>query len=119
MECLEHDLELVRHANDEFSRFFARFSGSPVMGTDDEVYAMREIEKALRSVGSALQGKLRTSSRSEVRDELRLYRENLLRLRHELAEMEGSAMACRARLFTRERHLDAARSWCQTARATD
>ena len=119
MECLESDLELVRHANDEFSRFFARFAGSPVMGTDDEVAAMRAVEQALRAVGVALQGELRNSHRADVHDELTLYRENLLRLRRELAAMECSAIDCRARLVTRERHLDAARSWCEAARATN
>ncbi len=118
MERLNYDstLDLLRRANSCFSRFFARFSGAPVLGTADEVNALLRIEQTLRSVGALLKTDLPKSDDQEIRAELASYRENLLRLRHELAVMQGSALGCQARLFARGKHLHAAQAWCAAAR---
>ena len=110
-------VELVRRANERFYVFFERFGGRPVEGTDDELQAMLEIERGLRSVGTVLEGGIENSS-GELHEELAEYRENLMRLREELRRMENSATATRDHLFTREQHLQATRAWCDAARAT-
>ncbi len=38
-------LELLRRANERFRRFFARFSGAPVLGTHEEVEALLQVEQ--------------------------------------------------------------------------
>ncbi|HLI62434.1 MAG TPA: hypothetical protein VKV05_03465 [Terriglobales bacterium] len=120
MECLDErsGVELLRQANQCFGRFFARFSGAPVVGDDEEIKAMTEVENALRAVGPYLDGRLQRDSSTEVRQELSLYRDNLLRLRLELAAMESSALDARARLSVRQGHLKAAKEWCTASRAT-
>jgi hypothetical protein len=65
-----------------------------------------------------LDGRLQKSEDHEVRAELARYRENLVRLRRELATMEESAMGSRARLYSRQKHLHAAQAWCAASRAT-
>ncbi|MGO9562471.1 MAG: hypothetical protein ACLPPV_07460 [Candidatus Korobacteraceae bacterium] len=47
-------LELLRHANERFNLFFTRFSGAPVLGTDEEVESLLQVEQILQSVGSFL-----------------------------------------------------------------
>ena len=111
-------LELLRSANESFGRFFQHFAGIPVRGTAEEVEAMLEVERVLRSVGTLLNRGLRASQDTAMRDEIGRYRENLLRLHRELSAMENSAIRSRARLFTREEHLQAAQAWCAAARST-
>jgi hypothetical protein len=115
----EYDsLQLLRRANDRFGRFFARFSGAPVLGTDEEVEALLQVENTLQSVRAYLDGRLQCSQAAAIRDELARYRANLIRLRHELAVMQNAAMGCRARLSERNKHLQAAQAWCAASRAT-
>jgi len=115
----EYDsLQLLRRANERFGRFFARFSGAPVLGTDEEVQALLQVEQTLQSVRAYLDGRLQQSQTATVRDELARYRTNLIRLRHELAVMQNAALGCRARLSARQQHLHAAQAWCTASRAT-
>jgi hypothetical protein len=122
MERMTNDeqagVELLRQANQCFGLFFARFSGVPVVGADEEVKAMIQVENALRAVGPYLDGRLQGNPVDEVQQELTRYRENLLRLRLELAAMESSALDTRARLSARQNHLAAAKEWCAASRAT-
>jgi hypothetical protein len=111
-------LQLLRRANDRFGRFFARFSGAPVLGTNEEVEALLQVENTLQSVRAYLDGRLQSSQTAAVRDEIARYRANLIRLRHELAIMQNSALGCRARLAARNKHLHAAQAWCEASRAT-
>lgn len=115
----EYDsLQLLRRANERFTRFFARFSGAPVLGTDEEVEALLQVENTLHSVRTYLDGRLQGNQLVSVRDELARYRANLIRLHHELAVMQNAAMGCRARLSARQKHLHAAQAWCAASRAT-
>ncbi len=118
MERIADDLDRLRQANDELSRFFARFAGSPALGSDDEVEALLSMERTVREVGKLLDWDLLHSRDEHVRDELELYRQNLARLRRELSILQGSAIDCRARLFVRENHLQAARAWADTTGST-
>ncbi len=111
-------LELLRRANAQFRQFFERFSGAPVMGTDEEVEALLHVERTLQSVGALLDGQLEKSEEPETREELSHYRANLIRLRNELATMQQSATSCRAHLDSRQKHLHAAQAWCAASRAT-
>jgi hypothetical protein len=111
-------MELLRQANHCLSRFFARFSGVPVAGDDEEIKAMIQVENALQAVGPYLDGRLQRNTSDQVRDELARYRDNLLRLRLELTAMESSALDARARLSARQNHLEAAKEWCAASRAT-
>ena len=119
MECLDDraSLELLRRANSCFSRFFERFSGAAVAGSEEESRALLQLHEVLESVGALLDGRLQSATNREVREALRCYRENLIQLRSELAIMEGSAIACRARLDFRRQHLYGAKAWCAAARA--
>lgn len=122
MERMKHNeqsgVELLQKANQCFGRFFARFSGVPVLGADEEVKAMIQVENALRAVGPYLDGRLQGNADDAVRQELNRYRDNLLRLRLELAAMENSALDTRAHLSARKNHLEAAKAWCAASRAT-
>ncbi len=109
-------VELLRQANQCFGRFFTRFSGAPVVGDDEEVKAMMQVEEALQAVGPYLDGRLQSNPSDEVREELARYRDNLLRLRLELTAMESSALDARARLSARQNHLEAAKEWCAASR---
>jgi len=111
-------LQLLRRANERLGRFFARFSGAPVLGTQEEVEALLLVQGTLQSVGALLDGRLQSSRTVEVRDELALYRANLVRLRNELGVMQNAANSCRARLLARNKHLQAAQAWCAASRAT-
>jgi hypothetical protein len=111
-------LELLRRANGHLGRFFERFSGAPVMGADEEVAALFQLERALQLVGGLLDGRLRISGDQQVHQELAHYQENLVHLRNELARMQESAAGCRARLDSRQKHLHAAQAWCAASRAT-
>ena len=118
MERIGDNLERLRQANDELSRFFARFAGSPALGSDDEVEALLSVERTVRTTGKLLDWDLLHSGDELVRDELDLYRQNLARLRHELSILQGSAIDCRARLFVRENHMQAVRAWADARGAT-
>jgi hypothetical protein len=120
MERLEEisGLGLIHDSNERLRNFFARFGGLPVEGKEEELKAMLQIERILRSVGALLESGIQAAKNSELHRELAEYRENLLRLREELRRMEGSATATRTRLFTREQHLQATRAWCATTRST-
>jgi hypothetical protein len=98
--------------------FFQHFAGLPVRGTEEEVEAMLQVEHTLRTVGRFLNGDLKASQDEEMCEEIARYRENLLRLRRELSAMQTSAHHSRARLFTREEHLQAAQAWCEANRFT-
>ncbi len=111
------NLELLRRANACFSRFFERFSNAPVLGSDEELRALQQIEQMLQSVGSLLDGRLQSTTNREVRQALGRYRQNLIQLRSELAIMEASAIVCRVRLDSRRAHLYAAKAWCAASRA--
>src|SRR5580698_30933 len=111
-------LELLRQANSRLTRFFDRFAGAPVLGTDEELQAMLEVERTLKSVAALLDGRLQSDPTVGVREELARYRVQLLRLRDELARMEQSAAGCRSRLSARHKHLHAAQAWCAASRAT-
>lgn len=110
------DVDLVRRANARLGSFFQRFSGAAVLGTSEEVEALLQVERALESVKEKLDGTLQGSSDVAVRQELARYRDNLVRLRVELAGMQQSAESCRARLFLRQKHLHAAQAWCAASR---
>jgi hypothetical protein len=114
---VDRDLQMLQGANLLFSQFFQRFSGSPVLGTDEEVQAMRQIEHSLQSVALALDSGLPNSVRPEVREELVRYRTNLLHMRQELIRMEISANEGRACLQARQKQMRAARAWCAASRA--
>jgi hypothetical protein len=111
-------LDHLRRANESFRRFFAYFAGVPVRGTIEEVESMLQVERTLQSVSRFLHGDLKGMWSQDVRDEIACYRENLLRLRHELSSMQQSASNSRARLFTRDEHLRAASAWCAATRST-
>ena len=119
MECVNDiaDLELLRRANTCFRRFFERFSNAPVPGSDEELRALQQIEEMLQSVGARLDGRLQSATNRDVRQALGRYRENLVRLRGELAFMEASAIASRVRLDSRRAHLYSAKAWCAASRA--
>ena len=91
----EYDsVQLLRRANERFSRFFARFSGAPVLGTVEEVEALLQIENTLQSVRPYLDGRLQNNQTAQVRDEIARYRANLVRLHNELRAMHISTSFC-------------------------
>jgi hypothetical protein len=110
--------DLLRRANERFGSFFTRFSGAPVEGSDEEVEALLQVEQAMRSVGLFLDGSLQKNEAPAVREELARYRANLVRLQQELAGMQESAFACRARVANQRNHLRAAKEWCEASRTT-
>jgi hypothetical protein len=109
-------VDLLRHANRSLREFLAR-NGEAVQGSDDDVQAMLEVERTLRAVGGELE-RLQHTDCPDVRVELELYRDNLVRLRRQLAIMQSAATECHARLFVREKHLRAAHEWCAATRTT-
>ncbi len=111
-------LDLLRRANARLANFFARFSGAPVLGTTEEVEALLQVERTLHSVRALLDGGMGESKDRETQEELARYRAHLLRLHRELAIMQDSAVGCQARLFARQKHLQAAQAWCAASRET-
>ena len=107
---------VLRQANQSLREFLAR-DGEQVLGCDEDLGAMLEIERTLRAVGRELE-LLQRSERPDVRLELELYRDNLIRLRRQLGVMQNSAAECQARLFLREKHLRAAQAWRAATRTT-
>ena len=108
-------LDLLRNANKTLHRFLAEFAGEAAQDSR-EIAAMVQLERTLQSVGR-LEGSASLAD-AELRGEIAQYRDNLVRLRQELSALQDSAADCRARLFTREEHLHAARAWCAATRAT-
>jgi hypothetical protein len=119
MECIDDNaiLELLRRANTCFSDFFARFPGAPALGPDEELRALLQLHELLESVGALLDGRLQSISNRDVREALGCYRENLLRLRSQLAHMRECAIVRRASLDSRREHLCGAKAWCSVSRA--
>jgi len=113
------NLETLRRANACFTRFFHRFSAAPVLGSEEEVEELSQVEAVLDSVGHLLDGRLQRTQDHSVREELADYEQNLLRLRRQLADMEQSTLACQAHLDSRQKHLCAVKSWCAVARDTN
>ena len=100
----------------ELLRSFLRYTR--VLGTQQEVEALSQLERALHSVGNLLNQGVQESNDGKVREELSRYGTYLLRLRRELATMQDLAIDCRVRLSTRQKHLDAAQAWCDASQAT-
>ncbi len=110
-------IDLLRQANASLVHFFERFTGASE-GHVEEVEALLRLEETLRSVGVLLDGGVQNSSDTEIREELARYRLNLVSLRRELSVLQDAATACRARLQTRQAHMQAARAWCIASRQT-
>ena len=120
MERINSEIRLraLRRANSDLEDFFTRFSGIPVSGTHEEVEALRQVERALRSVGTLLDGGSKDIASLDTQEELASYRTILVRLRRELAVMQDSAVSCRSQLFTRQKHLRGAQAWWAASRET-
>lgn len=112
-ECAS--LDVLREANQDLRQFLADNAGV-AQGNEEEVQTMLQLERSLRAVGGHLD-RLQRIEREEVRVELGIYRDNLLRLRQQLGVLQKSALECRARLFLRESHLRTAQAWCASARS--
>jgi len=110
-------LDLLRRANAQLGDFFAR-CGAAVQGTEEEIQTLIQLERALRSVGVLLDAGLEESTNRVMQDEFIVYRANLVRLRSVLGTLQKSAAGTRARLFVRQKHLQAARQWSAAARAS-
>ncbi len=119
MECINDNasLDLLRRANTCLTGFFERSSGAPAAGTYEELRALLRLHEVVESVGVLLDGRLQSTINPDVRDALGYYRDNLVRLRSELAIMQGSAIARRASLDSRREHLYGAKAWCSVSRA--
>lgn len=111
------NLELLRRANTCFSRFFERLAVPPAASPEEELGALLQLHEMLESVGALLDGRLQSAVNREVRGALGSYRENLVKLRSELAVMQKSAIARRASLDARREHLCSAKAWCAASRA--
>jgi hypothetical protein len=111
-------LGVLRRANARLSSFFTRFSGGVVLGAQEELRMLLQVEHTLRSIEVLLQQGLQESADRETREELVTYRANLVRLQRELAVGQDSAMANRARISARQNHLQAARAWLAASRTT-
>lgn len=118
MECITDSasLELLRRANTCFTGFFEHFSGSRAVGSDEELCALLRLHEMVESVGALLDGRLQSLTNRDVREALGCYRENLIRLRSELALMQKSAIARRASLDSRREQLHGAKAWCAVSR---
>ena len=110
-------LELLRRANSCFGRFFDQFASAAALGSDEELRALLQVQEMLESVGALLDGRLQSASNLDVREALGSYRENLIRLRHELAIMQEATIARRALLDSRREHLYGTKAWCAASRA--
>jgi hypothetical protein len=119
MECIDDslNLKLLQRANVCFAAFFERFSGAPSAAPDDELRALLQLHEALESVGALLDGRLQSAISHEVCPALDCYRQNLVRLRSQLAIMQQNAIARRERLDCRQEHLRGAKAWCVASRA--
>ena len=112
-------LEILRRANARLVQFLDQFSGSAALGTDQEVEALLRVEETLQSVGELLAEGLQCSDDLKLREEFLRYRDHLVSLLRGLSRMQGSAMACRARLYAHQEHLHAVKAWCVAARQTN
>lgn len=120
MERVKEDPILVlRRANEALAEFFGRYCGQQVVGTEEEIEALQHIEQTLSAVAPLLERPFRRAQDQEIRQELARYRENLLRLHRELGSLQQSAMHARASVFVRQKHLNAAKAWCDAARSSN
>jgi len=108
-------LELLQRANACLAKFFDRFSGESSAGPE-ELRELLQLHEALTSVGIMLDGGLNSTSQ-EIGATLELYRQNLMRLRGQLAEMRKSAIGRRERLDCQQEHLYGAKAWRLASRA--
>jgi hypothetical protein len=111
-------LDTLRRANASLVHFLDRFSGAPASGTDRELEALLTLEETLQSVGVLLSKGLHNSNEPCIREEFMRYRDNLLVLRLDLSVMQDRAVACRARLYSQQNHLQMVKAWCNTSRET-
>jgi hypothetical protein len=86
-------------------------------GPDEELQALPQLHELLQSVGVLLDGRLQSISNRDVREALGCYRDNLLRLRSELAHMQECAVVRRASLDSRREHLCGTQARCSVSRA--
>ena len=110
------ELELLHRANHHFARFFERVSSAAGLPPDEELRALLQLHRTLESVGMWFDGRLQTAISDELCHALDRYRQNLLRLRSQLAGMQQSAIANRERLDQRLQHLNGAKAWCAVSR---
>ena len=113
-----NECELLRGANQQLDRFLMRFAPAAVSGTKEEVEAILQLQRTLKSVGALLRHDVQHSQDGEVQSELAIYRANLIKLRRGLAALQDSAASCQARLLARQRHLNAAQAWCVASQTT-
>jgi len=111
-------LDLLRRANARLSSFFAQASGRTVLDAQEELRLLLQAEGTLRSIEALLQEGLQESADRETRLELAAYRAHLIRLQQELGRRQDSAMAHRARLSNRQRHLHSAQAWFTASQTT-
>jgi len=111
-------LDLLRRANARLSLFFTQFSDGAALDPEDELRILLQAEDTLRSIGVLLQQGLQESGNREIRDELVTYRAHLIRLQRELGARRDSAMAHRARLSARQKHLRSAQAWFAASQGT-
>ena len=118
MACLgeSESLNVLRQANESLRRFLAENAGI-AQGNEDEVQTMLQLERSLRAAGGQLD-RLQREDGEDVRVQLSLYRDNLLRLRRQLGILQKTALDRQSRLLVREKHLRAAQAWCASTRAT-
>jgi hypothetical protein len=114
----DNEIQALRRANRDLDHFLARFSRAAVLGTDEEVTALLQVQRTLTSIGGLLKQDIQQSDDDDVQNELAIYRANLIKLRRELADLQDSAAACKARLFARQEKLAAAQAWCAASRDT-
>jgi hypothetical protein len=119
MECVTDgaSLDLLRRANSCLGRFFQQFASATAVGSYEELRALLQMQEMLESVGVLLDGRLQSASNPDIREALRCYRQNLIRLRHELAILQEATIAHRALLDSRRDHVYGAKAWCAASRA--
>ncbi len=119
MECVSDNakLELLQQANACLEHFFGWFAGTRATAADQELRALLQVQETLESVGALLDGRLQSACRRDVGEALGRYRENLVRLRCQLAIMQSAALTRRAGFDSHREHLHAAMAWCSASRA--
>jgi len=115
-EC--NRVELLKDTNARLGQFFTRFEGRAVSGSDQEVEALRQLERLLQRAGALLHTDLKRAAGADLLSEVDHYRQNLLRLRAQLDAMQSSTLEARERLISRDKHLQSLRDWCAATRST-
>jgi len=110
-------LELLQRANVCLTGFFEQFFDTPSYGSDEELRALVQLHETLESVRAWLDGRLQNATNHDLREALRGYRENLIRLRRQLAIMQEDTLTARSHLDSEREHLASARAWCAASRA--